>query len=116
MQTLVDYHGALRVLFAFIVGVLARLFLRKRGVFYDLAGYQAPLIDDVTGTLPPYDQFVCLGPKDPKSVAERVKEETGFETAIVDVNDLRVVKILAKTDGMHQCVVTSATPDTSTKA
>ncbi|CAI5958496.1 unnamed protein product [Closterium sp. NIES-65] len=59
---LVDLVGVVRVILAVIVAVLARVLLGQRGVFYQLAGYQARLIDDITGTLPPYDQFIALGP------------------------------------------------------
>ncbi len=100
MQALVDISGSWRVLFAFIVGSLARLLLGKRGVFYQLAGEQARLIDDVTGTLPPYDQFIVLGPIQPQAVVDRIQKETGLAAAIVDVNDLKAVKILAATSGV----------------
>ncbi|MGP1383781.1 MAG: F420-0:Gamma-glutamyl ligase [Thainema sp.] len=97
MQTLVDQVGAWRVAFAFIGGSLMRLFFRYRGGFYQLAGEQARLIDDVTGTLPPYDQFIVLGPDNPQQVVDQIRAETGLAAAIVDVNDLKAVKILAAT-------------------
>ncbi|CAI6012125.1 unnamed protein product, partial [Closterium sp. NIES-65] len=62
MQALIDVVGVVRVIVAVLLAALARLLLGKRGVFYQLAGEQARLIDDVTGTLPPYDQFITLGP------------------------------------------------------
>ena len=94
MQTLVDLVGPGRVLGAFLVGAIAKVF-GKPGVFYQLAGEQARLIDDVTGTIPPYDQFIVLGPENPQQVVDQIKRETGLSAAIVDVNDLRAVKILA---------------------
>jgi hypothetical protein len=96
MQALVDVVGPVRVLVAFLVGAIAKVF-GKPGMFYQLAGEQARLIDDVTGTLPPYDQFIVLGPKDPQDVVEQIQQETGLSAAIVDVNDLKAVKILAAT-------------------
>jgi len=69
--------------------------LRQHGVFYQLAGEQARLIDDVTGTLPPYDQFIILGPEHPEKVVEEIQRKTGLAAAIVDVNDLKAVKVLA---------------------
>jgi hypothetical protein len=96
MQTLVDIAGPVRVLGAFFIGAIARVF-GKRGVFYQLAGEQARLIDDVTGTLPPYDQFVVLGPANPQQVVAAIQRETGLAAAIVDVNDLGAVKVLAAT-------------------
>ncbi|NJK52817.1 MAG: hypothetical protein HC936_08240, partial [Leptolyngbyaceae cyanobacterium SU_3_3] len=68
--------------------------LGKPGVFYQLAGEQARLIDDVTGTLPPYDQFIVLGPDHPQRVVDQIQKETGLSAAIVDVNDLKAVKII----------------------
>jgi hypothetical protein len=95
LQTLIDIVGSWRVLFAFIVGAIAKKILKKPGVFYQLAGEQARLIDDVTGTLPPYDQFIVLGPENPQQVVDEIQRETGLTAAIVDVNDLKAVKIVA---------------------
>ena len=100
MQTLIDTSNAWQVAFAFIVGAAAKL-AGIGGVFYALAGYQAALIDDVTGTISPYDQFIVLGPANPATTVETVKQETGMETAIVDANDLKEVKILASTSGVN---------------
>ncbi|MBC7969185.1 MAG: F420-0:Gamma-glutamyl ligase [Verrucomicrobia bacterium] len=94
LQSLIDLVGPVRVLGAFLVGAIAKV-LGKPGVFYQLAGEQARLIDDVTGTIPPYDQFIVLGPENPQQVVDQIKRETGLAAAIVDVNDLRAVKILA---------------------
>ncbi|MBM0743796.1 F420-0:Gamma-glutamyl ligase [Phormidium sp. CLA17] len=94
LQALIDLVGPLRVLAAFLVGAIAKVF-GKPGVFYQLAGEQARLIDDVTGTLPPYDQFIVLGPENPQQVVDVIQQETGLSAAIVDVNDLGAVKVLA---------------------
>lgn len=107
MQTLVDVVGPGRVLFAIVVGTLAKL-LGKPGVFYQLAGEQARLIDDVTGTLPPYDQFIVLGPENSQKVVETIQKETGLAAAIVDVNDLKAVKILAATPGLSTALIEQA--------
>jgi hypothetical protein len=108
LQSLINESGAWRVAFAFVVGALAKAFLRVPGVFYMLAGDQARLIDDVTGTLPPYDQFIVLGPKDPQAVVDEIKAGTGLEAAIVDVNDLRRVKVLAATSGVSEKLLNQA--------
>lgn len=100
MQTLVDLVGPFRVLSAFVLGAIAKKVLGKPGMFYQLAGEQARLIDDVTGTLPPYDQFIVLGPDHPQQVVNQIQKETGLAAAIVDVNDLKAVKILAATPGV----------------
>ncbi|HEY9903701.1 MAG TPA: F420-0:Gamma-glutamyl ligase [Candidatus Sericytochromatia bacterium] len=97
LQTLVEISGPVRVIFALAVGAIAKKVLGIPGVFYQLAGEQARLIDDVTGTLPPYDQFIVLGPTNPQQVVDRIKKETGLAAAIVDANDLKAVKVLAAT-------------------
>lgn len=108
MQSLVDIVGAPRVFFAFVGGAIAKKLLGKPGMFYQLAGEQARLIDDVTGTLPPYDQFIVLGPHNPQQVVDRIQRETGLGAAIVDVNDLRAVKVLAASAGLNEAFLTDA--------
>ncbi|MFN3925870.1 MAG: coenzyme F420-0:L-glutamate ligase [Pseudanabaenaceae cyanobacterium] len=111
LQVLLDESGVGRVLFAFIVGAVAKLLLKKAGVFYQLAGEQARLIDDVTGTLPPYDQFIVLGPVKCQAVVDEIKTELGLDVAIVDVNDLKQVKVLACTDGAPEELINQALVD-----
>lgn len=108
MQSLVNIVGPWRVVFAFVVGAIAKAILRRPGVFYELAGEQARLIDDVTGTLPPYDQFIVLGPENPQKVVEEIQRNTGISAAIVDVNDLKAVKILAATADVSPAVLEQA--------
>jgi len=109
LQALIDLVGAPRVFLAFVGSIPFKVlpygFARKLnvdGMFYRLAGEQANLVDDVTGTIPPYDQFVVLGPHAPQAVCDRIQKETGLSAAIVDVNDLRRVKILAATADIPQ--------------
>jgi hypothetical protein len=97
LQSLVEISGPVRVIFALVVGAIAKKLLGIPGVFYQLAGEQARLIDDVTGTLPPYDQFIVLGPENPQQVVDQIQRETGLAAAIVDANDLKAVKVLAAT-------------------
>jgi hypothetical protein len=108
LQVLIDESGAWRVAIAFILGAFAKAIFRFPGLFYILAGEQARLIDDVTGTLPPYDQFIVLGPDQPQAVVDQIKAETGLEAAIVDVNDLKRVKVLAATSGASEKLLNQA--------
>ncbi|MEP0918881.1 F420-0:Gamma-glutamyl ligase [Leptolyngbya sp. DQ-M1] len=110
MQTLIDIEGAPRVLAAFIIGSIAKLFGVK-GMFYRLAGEQARLIDDVTGTIPPYDQFIVLGPDKSQEIVDRIQRETGLSAAIVDVNDLKAVKILAASSDISMPLLKQALID-----
>lgn len=107
LQTLVNIEGPVRVFLAFAVGAIAKVF-GQAGVFYRLAGEQARLIDDVTGTLPPFDQFIVLGPDDPQQVVNQIQAETGLAAAIVDVNDLKRVKILSATKGAPLSLIEEA--------
>jgi hypothetical protein len=115
LQALIEQVGAWRVFFAFLGSIPFRFLprglqksLHIDGMFYRLAGYHANLIDDVTGTIPPYDKFIVLGPNDPKGLCDRIREKTGLEAAIVDVNDLRRVKILASSDGVSEALLARA--------
>ncbi len=94
MQSLIDLVGPSRVITAWIFGVFSR-FIGIRGVFYQLAGDQARLIDDITGTTAPYDQTIVLGPRNPRQVCDQISKRLGIGVAIVDVNDLGRVKVLA---------------------
>ncbi|CAI5970436.1 unnamed protein product [Closterium sp. NIES-64] len=108
MQALIDVVGVVRVIVAVLLAALARLLLGKRGVFYQLAGEQARLIDDVTGTLPPYDQFITLGPLRPQETVDGLSAKLGCGVAIVDVNDLKKVQILAASAGVDHGRLTTA--------
>ena len=94
LQTLIDQVGPTRVLMAWILGLGLKL-IGSPGGFYRLAGSQARLIDDVTGTTPPYDQTIVLGPADPERICQEAADALGVAVAIVDVNDLGRVKVLA---------------------
>lgn len=110
LQAAIYLVGQLRVAVAIILGSLARL-IGVRGVFYRIVGKAATAIDDLTGTLPPFDRFVVFGPTDPHRAVQDIEvgstwveacsisccencsklimqERTGLRAAIVDVNDL----------------------------
>jgi hypothetical protein len=105
MQSLMDQEGQIRVLLAVFCGFFAKLAGRP-GVFYQMAGEQARLIDDVTGTMPPYDKHIVLGPKHASLVANSIKEGTGcFGAAIADVNDLKRSCVLGCSEGVDPRLV-----------
>lgn len=110
MQTLIDVSGPWQVGSAFAIGAIAKIF-GSPGMFYRLAGEQARLIDDVTGTLPPFDQFIVLGPSQSQQLVDQIYEETGLKAAIVDVNDLKAVKILAKSEDTNEQLLVQALLD-----
>ena len=101
LQTLIDNVGPARVLCAWLLGTALKL-VGSKGWFYRLAGEQARLIDDVTGTTPPYDQTIVLGPADSAAVCQQLAAELGVAVAVVDVNDLGRVKVLASSPGCDE--------------
>ena len=100
MQCAIDEVGGLRILFAAFIGALGKLVGRK-GDFYRIAGKQAALIDAAsTSPVPPYTGCVIKGPKDPEIVAQRIKDELGFETAIMDINDIGGCWVIGSSSGI----------------
>ena len=98
LQSLIDMVGPARVLTAWVLGTLLKL-VGSPGGFYRLAGDQARLIDDVTGSTPPYDQTIVLGPVNSERIVEELSRALGHGVAVVDVNDLGRVKVLAASSG-----------------
>ncbi|WES65395.1 coenzyme F420-0:L-glutamate ligase [Microbacter sp. GSS18] len=82
--------GTPRILFAAAVSAVTKAFGRK-GDFYRIAGDKARAIDGPTsGTIPPYNKAVVLGPSKPREVARHLQTllARGVEVAVVDINDL----------------------------
>ncbi|HEY9724735.1 MAG TPA: hypothetical protein V6D47_22220 [Oscillatoriaceae cyanobacterium] len=98
-QTAMNQVGAARMVVSMAIGALGKL-VGQKGLFYTLAGRPAELIDDVTGTMPPFDKYIVAGPAEPERVVARIKERTGLEAAIVDANDLKRAMVLACTPGV----------------
>ncbi len=101
LQSLIDVVGPARVLCAWLAGTALKT-VGSKGWFYRLAGDQARLIDDITGTTPPYDQTIVLGPDQPGAWCERMAASLGVAVAVVDVNDLGRVKVLAASGGTDE--------------
>lgn len=80
--------GTLKILFAGAVSVIGKIF-GKKGWFYIIAGRKAASIDGPCSyTLPPYNEYVVLGPKDPDETAVLISRRIGTKVIIVDINDL----------------------------
>lgn len=99
MQSLMDVEGKWRVAFALFLGFLGKL-IGQNGLFYKWGGEQAALIDDVTGTMPPFDKCIVYGPQNPQEVVNKLKQRLRcFGAVIADVNDLKRSRIVGITDG-----------------
>jgi len=80
--------GTLRILLAAAVSVIGKL-LGRSGDFYRIAGRKVAMIDGPTPyTIPPYNQYVVLGPEDPLEIANKIASQVNAFCAVVDVNDI----------------------------
>lgn len=80
--------GTLRILAAASAGAIGKLF-GKKGWFYIVAGRKAASIDGPTpNTIPPYNEYVVLGPQNPDDEARKIAAKINHPVCIVDINDL----------------------------
>ena len=93
LQLVIDEVGAWRVFGAALLQVAGRI-VGRRGVFYELLGEAIAAIDGYTGTLPPYERAIVLGPAEPDRVSTELAAALELHVAIVDANDLRRAKAL----------------------
>ena len=92
MQLAINEAGYFRVILAFAVAAITKP-LGWKGNFYRIAGPKARAIDGPTaGTLPPYNEFATLSPKEPRRYAIDAEKEftKDVEVIIVDANDIGV--------------------------
>ena len=100
MQSLMDVEGQWRVAFALFAGFLGKI-VGQSGLFYKWGGEQTAMIDDVTGTMPPFDKCIVYGPGDPYGMAQKMKDKLGcFGAMIADVNDLKRSRVVGVSSGV----------------
>ena len=97
MQLLIDKIGVMRITFSLILGFLFKC-IGVKGIFYRLTGFESSLIDDISGTVVPYDKSIVMGPINTKLFCDKLSKQLEVEVAVVDVNDLGGVKILASSN------------------
>ena len=97
MEMAIREVGLPKILMATAAGVVGKA-RGKAGEFYRVAGRAVATIDDCTGTLPPFDKHVVMGPARGDQLVASLKAATGFEIAIVDANDLGKVDVLHLSD------------------
>ncbi|MBC7342538.1 MAG: F420-0:Gamma-glutamyl ligase [Clostridia bacterium] len=85
--------GTMRILKGAMAAAWGRL-TGKRGRFFEVAGQELALFDDIAGTMAPFDRHIVMGPKNPDQVARQVKEVVGIDVCITDVNDRGCVDVL----------------------
>jgi hypothetical protein len=99
MQLVLESAGTLKVLAAAAAGAAGRL-VGRRGDFYRILGSTVAEIDGYTGTMPPYERHIVLGPKDPHIVAQTIALACGAHACIVDANDLGKAEVLGASSGI----------------
>lgn len=111
MEMAIREVGLPKILMATAAGIVGKA-RGQAGEFYRVAGRSVATIDDCTGTLPPFDKHVVMGPARGDQLVAALKAATGFEIAIVDANDLGKVDVLHLSDpGRHEAVVEALKPN-----
>jgi F420-0:gamma-glutamyl ligase len=99
MQLVIEQTGYPQVIFATLLGIAGRA-VGRRGLFYERLGSAVAAVDGYTGTMPPYERAIVMAPRDPGEFAVRLRELSGVDAAVVDVNDLHRARVL----GASPCV------------
>lgn len=99
MQIAIEEAGKMKIILGAGAALCGKM-IGKKGFFYLVAGRDLARIDDVARTMWPFEEYIVLGPRDPGKLVGDIKEKTGAEAAIVDVNDAYRVDILAATSGV----------------
>jgi len=97
MQLLINKIGVTRITIALFVGFIFKL-VGINGMFYRLTGSESSLIDDISGTVTPYDKSIVMGPLNADLFCKEVSNYLNIDVAVVDVNDLGGVKVLASSN------------------
>lgn len=88
MELAIREAGAFRMLIGALAAVVTKPFGLK-GVFYRVVGHNVNAIDGPCDyTLPPYNDYAKLGPKNPMKVAKALAVHLGHNVVIIDANDL----------------------------
>jgi len=96
MQLAIREVGILKILLGCAASIFGRL-IGAKGYFYIVAGRELALIDDIAGTMWPYEKHIILGPREPEKIVCSILQATGVDAVIADVNDIKCVDILAAT-------------------
>lgn len=90
MQLALEDVGLPRILLGCVCAAVTKPF-GIRGVFYKVCGPRAYAIDGPCDyTLPPYNKYAKMAPKNPNKVARDMKDKLGHDFIVLDANDLNV--------------------------
>ncbi|MDR0560785.1 MAG: coenzyme F420-0:L-glutamate ligase [Prevotellaceae bacterium] len=97
MQLAIQDVGLFKLFLGCIAAALTKPF-GVRGAFYKICGAKAAAIDGPCDyTIPPYNRYAKMAPKNPDKVALSVKKKIGNDIIVLDANDLNV-EILGKSN------------------
>lgn len=97
MELAIREAGLFRIFLGAFFSLITKPFGMK-GIFYKVVGKNINAIDGPCDyTLPPYNNYAKLGPKDPQGVARKISERFDTDVVIIDANDLGVA-ILGKSN------------------
>ena len=105
MELAIREAGLWRIVLAGALAFIPRLFGVK-GLFYVIAGHNVNAIDGPTPyTIPPYNRYAKLPPKDPRRVAEAISRAlSDAPVAIIDANDIGQ-RVLGASKGVDKRLV-----------
>ena len=90
MQVAIEEVGAWNILRGTVAAAWGKLVLRRRGDFYEVAGLATKMIDaEHTMGIKEYWDYVVPGPVRIPETCRAIKEATGLEACVVDVNDIQ---------------------------
>ncbi len=90
MQLALNEVGYTRIFAGILVHLICKPFGIK-GMFYRVVGRTVAAIDGPCDyTIPPYNKYAKLGPKNPHKVAREFKTALNHDIVIIDANDLGV--------------------------
>ena len=97
MELAIREAGILRILIGVVSSIITKP-LGIKGVFYRVVGKNINAIDGPCDyTIPPYNRYAKLGPRNPNEVARKIKSKINYDVVIIDSNDLGV-NVLGKSD------------------
>ncbi len=105
MELAIREAGLWRILAAGLIAFPLRL-IGIKGLFYVLVGKNVNAIDGPTPyTIPPYNRYAKLPPKDPENVAKQISTAlSGAKVVIIDANDFGQ-RILGASNGVDRSLI-----------
>ncbi len=91
MQCAIDLAGYPRMIAAVVGGGFTKVFLKRRGDFYRIAGHRISEIDGFNPeAMKPFDEYAMLPPLRPNETCEEIAQAFGCHCYIIDGNNINV--------------------------